>query len=68
MLGLEFDPEGREIRLRNPHLPPFIEDLTIEGLRLGDSTVDFGLRGRGDDIAMRILRNDGELRVTVIYS
>jgi glycogen debranching enzyme len=68
LLGLEFDPDGREVRLRNPHLPPFIEDLTIEGLRLGEAAVDLSLRGRGDDIAMRVLRNDGNLRVTVIYS
>jgi hypothetical protein len=35
-LGLEFDPDTREIRLRNPHLPSFIEALTINRLRLGD--------------------------------
>lgn len=66
-LGLEFDAEAKEIRLRNPHLPPFIEELTIKGLRLGDSVVDLCLHGRGDDISVRILRNDGNIRVAAIY-
>jgi glycogen debranching enzyme len=67
LLGLEFAAEAKEIRLRNPHLPPFIEELTIKGLRLGDSTVDLCLHGRGDDISLRILRNDGNIRVAAIY-
>src|SRR5262245_5486780 len=67
LLGLEFDAETKEIRLRNPHLPPFIEELTIKGLRLGDSVVDLCLHGRGDDISVRILRNDGNIRVAAIY-
>jgi hypothetical protein len=65
-LGLEFD--DKEIRLRNPHLPPFINDLTIKGLRLADATVDLALHGKGDNISMRIVRNDCGVRVSAIYS
>jgi glycogen debranching enzyme len=67
LLGLEFDPDNKEIRLRNPHLPSFIEALTINRLRLGDATVDLALHGRGDDVALRILRSDGGVRVTGLY-
>ena len=66
-LGLEFDPVDKEITLRNPHLPSFIESLTIRGLRLGNSTVDFSLRGQRDDISMRVLHSDGKIRVSAIY-
>jgi glycogen debranching enzyme len=66
-LGLEFDPAAREIRLRNPHLPSFIDDLTIKGLRLGASTVDLVLHGRANDIAMHVLRNDGNIQVTTVH-
>ena len=66
-LGLEFDPDAKEIRLRNPHLPPFINDLTIRGLRLGTSTVDLLLHGRENDIAMRVLRNDGNICVATVH-
>jgi hypothetical protein len=67
LLGLEFDAEAKEIRLRDPHLPPFIEELTIKGLQLGDSALDLCLHGKGDDISLRILRNDDNIRVAAIY-
>ena len=68
LIRLEFEPETKEIRLRNPHLPAFIESLSICGLRLGDSTVDLELHGRGDDVSLRVLRSDGGLRVSATYS
>ncbi|MGA9081884.1 MAG: hypothetical protein WB390_05445, partial [Pseudolabrys sp.] len=58
---------AKEITLRNPHLPSFIESLTISGLRLGNSTVDLALRGQRDDISMRVLRSDGNIRVSAIF-
>ena len=39
-LGLEFDPEHGEMRLRNPRLPPFLDEMTLRNLRLGDASVD----------------------------
>ena len=35
-LGLEFDPDRNEILLRNPRLPPFLEEVTLRNLRLGN--------------------------------
>src|SRR5450755_110705 len=32
-LGLEFDPTNSELRLRNPHLPPFIDDVLLRNLQ-----------------------------------
>ena len=65
-LGLEFKPDAKEIILRNPHLPSFISDLTIKGLRLGESSVDLLLHGRADDVGIQVLHNKGDLRVTKI--
>lgn len=39
-LGLELDPFANEIRLRNPHLPPFIERIVIRNLQLGAASTD----------------------------
>ena len=36
-LGLEFDPDRNEILLRKPRLPPFLEEVTLRNLRLGQS-------------------------------
>ena len=66
-LGLEFDPDANEIRLRNPYLPSFIDNLAINRLRLGESSVDLALHGREDDLSLRVLRTDGNLRVSVVY-
>jgi hypothetical protein len=66
-LGLEFDSDAKEIRLRNPHLPSFIDVLAINRLRFGDSTVDLALHGQGDDVSLRVLRSDGGVRVSAIY-
>jgi len=65
-LGLEFRTDAKEIILRNPHLPSFIHDLTIKGLRLGDATVDLLLHGRAENVEVQVLRNEGDLLVTKI--
>ena len=65
--GLFHSPFRAAWWLRNPHLPSFVEALTINRLRLGDATVDLALHGRGDDVALRVLRNDGGVRVTGLY-
>src|SRR3977135_1579073 len=36
-LGLEFDPDANEIRLRNPRLPAFLNAVFLRNLRLGKS-------------------------------
>ena len=35
-LGLEFDPQKDEIRLRNPRLPPFLDEVMLRNLQLGE--------------------------------
>jgi glycogen debranching enzyme len=67
-LGLEFDPEQREIRLRNPVLPSFLDEVTIRNLRLGDSVCDLKVRRHGDDVSVEPLRKSGEVRVSVLFA
>src|SRR5688500_6433784 len=54
-LGLEFDPDRNEILLRNPRLPPFLEEVTLRKLRLGQSTVDLVLRRYDNDVSLQVL-------------
>jgi glycogen debranching enzyme len=67
-LGLEFDPDRNEILLRNPHLPAFLEEVTLGNLRLGGSTVDLMLRRHANDVSLQVLRNEGQIRVAAVYS
>jgi glycogen debranching enzyme len=67
-LGLEFDPDRNEILLRNPRLPPFLEEVTLRKLRLGQSTVDLVLRRYDNDVSLQVLHNEGQIRVAAVYS
>ncbi|HEV8015312.1 MAG TPA: amylo-alpha-1,6-glucosidase [Stellaceae bacterium] len=67
-LGLEFDPDGHEILLRNPRLPPFLAEVTLRNLRLGQSTVDLLLRRHDTDVSLQVIRNEGQIRVAAVYS
>jgi glycogen debranching enzyme len=68
LLGLEFEPQTREIRFRNPHLPPSIESLVLRGLTLNGMTLDVELRQRRGHVSIRVLRNSGEAQVSMIAS
>jgi glycogen debranching enzyme len=66
-LGLEFNCDNNEILLRKPRLPPFLDEVTLQNLRLGQSTVDLMLRRHGNDVLPQVLRNEGQIRVAAIY-
>jgi glycogen debranching enzyme len=67
-LGLEFDPTHREVRLRNPRLPPFIDDVLLRNLRLGDACADLRVRRVKDEVALDIVRRRGSMQVSVVLS
>ena len=67
-LGLEFNPDRNEILLRKPRLPAFLEEVTLRNLRLGQSVVDVMLRKHGDDVSLRVLRNEGRIIISAVYS
>ena len=67
-LGLDFDPDRNEILLRAPRLPTFLDEVTLCNLQLGHSSLDLTVRRHGADVSLQILRNDGQIRVAVVYS
>ena len=67
-LGLEFDPDAGEIRLHNPHLPAFLDKAILRNLRLGGSSVDLSVERQGEGVAVQVLRSEGEIRVSALYS
>jgi glycogen debranching enzyme len=67
-LGLEFDPDRNEIRLRNPRLPDFIDDVLVRNLQLGDARVDLRLRRIKNEFALDIVRAKGKIQVSVVLS
>ena len=67
-LGLEFDPDRNEILLRKPRLPPFLDEVTLYNLRLGQSVVDLMLHRHGNNVSLQVLRNEGQIMVAAVYS
>jgi glycogen debranching enzyme len=67
-LGLEFEPEKGEIRLRNPCLPAFLDEIVIRNLRLGNTVSDLKVRRYGTQVSVEPLRTHGDVQVSVVFS
>ena len=67
-LGLEFDPFNGEIRLRNPRLPEFLDEVILRDLRLYSSSVDLRVRRHGDTVSLDTTRINGDIRVSIVFS
>ena len=67
-LGLEFDPEHGEIRLRNPRLPSFLDEIRLRNLQLDDATVDLKIRRHHDEVALDISRSRGTIQISAVFS
>src|SRR3981189_3263953 len=67
-LGLEFDVRRGEIRLRDPRLPAFLNEVVLHELQLGPSSVDLRVRRHGDDVSLEVLRTRGPLQGSIVLA
>jgi glycogen debranching enzyme len=67
-LGLEFDALRGEIRLRNPRLPAFLNEVILRELQLGPSSVDLRVRRHGNDVSLEVLRTRGQIQVSIVLA
>src|ERR1700761_5225078 len=67
-LGLEFDADHGEIRLRNPRLPAFLNEVVLRDLRLGASSADLRLRRHGDEVSLEVMKTRGKIQVSIVLS
>ncbi len=67
-LGLTFEPHSNEIRLSNPSLPAFLDEVILRNLQLGASRTDLKVRRHGDEVSVEPLRTRGKIQVSVVYS
>jgi glycogen debranching enzyme len=64
-LGISFDPAAQQIRFTRPVLPPWLPELQIKNLRLGDASVDLDLRRHHEDVALHVLRRHGDINIVI---
>lgn len=67
-LGIEFDAQRGEIRLRNPRLPAFLHEVVLRDLQLNESSVDLRVRRHGDDVSLEVLRTRGQIQVSIVLT
>jgi glycogen debranching enzyme len=67
-LGLEFDAARGEIRLRDPKLPEFLNEVVLRDLKLGPSSVDLRLRRHGEEVSLEVLRTRGQIQVSIVLT
>jgi glycogen debranching enzyme len=66
-LGLELDPVAREIRLRNPQLPAFVDRVTLRNLSVADASADIAIYRHGHEVSLQVLKTRGTIQVSVVY-
>ena len=67
-LGLEFDAGRGEIRLRDPRLPAFLNEVVLRDLKLGASSVDLRVRRHGEEVSLEVLRTRGQIQVSIVLT
>src|SRR5262249_61370902 len=67
-LGLQFDPVANEIRLRNPRLPSFVDELVLRNLQLKQSSVDLKVRRHANEVSVEILERRGQAKGSGVFN
>jgi hypothetical protein len=57
-----------EIRLRNPRLPAFLDEVMLRDLRLGSSSVDLRVRRQNNTVSLDTLRINSDIRVSIVLT
>jgi glycogen debranching enzyme len=65
-LGIQISALENRVLLVNPVLPPFLREVRIEGLRVGDGTLDLHFNRHPEDVGIQLLRREGEIDVVVV--
>lgn len=64
--GLALDHEGDMVRLSNPVLPDFLQQLSLRGLRVAGSRLDLGLSRVGEDVTTAVERREGSAALVIV--
>jgi glycogen debranching enzyme len=65
-LGLNVDAAKRRVTFLHPVLPPVLESLAIEDLRVGPSMVDLRLTRSGTEVGVEVTRRRGRVEIETI--
>lgn len=66
VIGLEVDALERRVVLRHAFLPPFLDEVRIRELQVGDARVDLRLLRSAEDVAVTVTRKMGRVEVVAV--
>lgn len=64
--GLELDHDGDCVRLANPALPDFLDDLLLGGVTVARSRLDLRLSRSGEDVTTAVARREGSAALLIV--
>jgi glycogen debranching enzyme len=67
LLGLTFYGEKPQLRIYRPLLPDYLDWLQIKNLRVGNAVLDLGFSRHDRDVAVNVLRKEGDVDVAAIF-
>ncbi len=64
-LGIRFEPATCTVHFDRPRLPPFIDEMTLHNLAIGEARATVQLKRLDTEVAVTVLKRVGGLRVQV---
>jgi glycogen debranching enzyme len=64
--GLDLGHEEGLVRLANPALPPFLDDLFLRDVSVAQSRLDLRLSRSGDDVTTAVTRRQGKASLVIV--
>ncbi len=64
-LGIRFEPATRTVLFDRPRLPPFIDEMTLYNLSIGEARGTIHLKRLGNEVAINVVKREGGLRVQI---
>jgi glycogen debranching enzyme len=65
-LGLTIDSLQRRVRLVRPHLPPFLRELRVRALAVGETAIDLRFVRRAGEVTVNVVGPERRVEVLVV--
>jgi glycogen debranching enzyme len=65
-IGIDLGHKEGIVRLTNPALPPFLDDLNLHDVRVAGSRLDLSLSRSGDDVTTAVSRREGNASLVIV--
>ena len=65
-LGLSANAPAQQLRFIKPLLPPYLDEVRVSNLRVGDSCIDVLFHRYPDDVGISVMRRSGAIEVVAV--